>query len=528
MPTLIVDCQILQTAAYDRGMGKYTVCLLEALSKQAHSYDKIVLVYNKNLPLTPKRRAKIKNRVAGSEIVSLNLPIDISLDIDEKYSLAKTVITEYIIANFSSEVKIDYLIMAPFFVDFPAVFPANKNVRKFSIVYDFTPQKIWHTQKIFPDNIYFKHIQILLEADHLFSISHAVKDDTTSLVGIPQERITSINGAPYTTRGDVNLKISKALKTPYILLPTGPIIHKNNENAVRGFTEFNRMNQNKYTLYITSKFDEQTKNKLLAINKDIEFTGNISDDQLAAAYKSASVVLFASLAEGLGMPILEAAQYETPIACSDIPVFKELSANAFYYFNPKQHPEITKALFDAARKTNWSFHQEAYKSVRTEYTWEHSAQRLLRGMETNHAKSKQMEKLHIVMPNPGEKTAAAYLGEHLYPALASYFDLSVEFPKTKKIERPSYLSYVSTTKSKDRTLRIQNRRRGISDILKRRYPVNVVVDKMNSKSSVDLSSAMTITDDALGLSGWVYFDNKNDALEVTDILAELFREEMKI
>ena len=61
---------------------------------------------------------------------------------------------------------------------------------------------------------------------------------------------------------------------------------------------------------------------------------NINDSDLSNAYTGASAFIYPSLEEGFGIPLLEAMNSGTPIAASDIPVFKEVAADAACYFDP--------------------------------------------------------------------------------------------------------------------------------------------------------------------------------------------------
>src|ERR1700741_3547077 len=322
MKILLLDCQILQTPAFDRGMGKYTLSLLKAFIKKndaINTYDQIHILLSENLDISKDRLNNINKHLAGNNVSKtfLNLPTDISVNMHEKYTLATEVLDSYV-SNIG-EANVDFLITSPFFVNFAATFPSSSKVQRFSLVYDLIPHKIWNLLRIFPDDIYFHHYQVLIGADRLFTISDAVKDDLVTLLGLPELRITDIDGGPFIRSSNKDGSEWQPKNEDYILMPSGPIVHKNNDRAVQAFEQFNKHHDNKYTLYITSDFDETAQSNLKSISKNVAFTGNISDDTLDSAYKGAAAVLFPSLAEGLGMPVLEAALDNIPVACSDRP-----------------------------------------------------------------------------------------------------------------------------------------------------------------------------------------------------------------
>ncbi|MDR7067980.1 glycosyltransferase involved in cell wall biosynthesis [Pseudoxanthomonas japonensis] len=58
----------------------------------------------------------------------------------------------------------------------------------------------------------------------------------------------------------------------------------------------------------------------------------LSDAELNYAYQHASVLVQASLAEGFGLPIIEASRHHLPLLLSDLPVFREIAASHAAYF----------------------------------------------------------------------------------------------------------------------------------------------------------------------------------------------------
>jgi glycosyltransferase involved in cell wall biosynthesis len=70
----------------------------------------------------------------------------------------------------------------------------------------------------------------------------------------------------------------------------------------------------------------------------------LTDDSLALAYRDALLFVFPSLGEGFGIPLLEAFCCGCPVAASDIPVFREVAADAVSYFNPREPESIGAAV----------------------------------------------------------------------------------------------------------------------------------------------------------------------------------------
>ena len=96
--------------------------------------------------------------------------------------------------------------------------------------------------------------------------------------------------------------------------------------------------------------------------------GYVSDEELRTLYAHAHAVVFPSLAEGFGLPLVEASAAGTPrLVVSDIPVFRWICADSAHYFDPTSVAAISKALSDCIDRPKDS----PLDSAR--FTWERSA-----------------------------------------------------------------------------------------------------------------------------------------------------------
>jgi glycosyltransferase involved in cell wall biosynthesis len=74
--------------------------------------------------------------------------------------------------------------------------------------------------------------------------------------------------------------------------------------------------------------------KKRGLNDRIKILGYISDAELHDLYSSSTALLFPSLLEGFGYPILEAANYKLPVICSNISSLPEVGGDGCLYFDP--------------------------------------------------------------------------------------------------------------------------------------------------------------------------------------------------
>ncbi|WP_413738027.1 glycosyltransferase family 4 protein [Sodalis sp. RH21] len=83
-----------------------------------------------------------------------------------------------------------------------------------------------------------------------------------------------------------------------------------------------------------------------ALNKKLFWLSGIGDDFLSEIYSRAQVLIVASLAEGFGLPIIEAAQQGLPIIARDIPVLREVAGEHAFYFQGETPESVEKAVLD--------------------------------------------------------------------------------------------------------------------------------------------------------------------------------------
>ena len=74
------------------------------------------------------------------------------------------------------------------------------------------------------------------------------------------------------------------------------------------------------------------------------FPGFVDDCEFVALMKSALGVVFPSLYEGFGMPIIEAMAVGCPVACSNCTSLPEVAGDAAILFDPHEPGEIAEAI----------------------------------------------------------------------------------------------------------------------------------------------------------------------------------------
>lgn len=110
--------------------------------------------------------------------------------------------------------------------------------------------------------------------------------------------------------------------------------------------------------------------------KGVRHLGVVTDEQLRKLYADALGVVVPSIYEGFGLPVLEAASFGTPVACSDIPVFREITGGAAIFFNPLDIDSIAEGLIRLVNGAETGLSAQA-KIRAGKYTWQAAASDLL-------------------------------------------------------------------------------------------------------------------------------------------------------
>lgn len=432
-------------------MGKYSAKLLEALLSVIDNdeYTKVTLLFNEHLKYDASVRAFVESlKGAQSVFMELHVPKDDPHSITIAQRKNQNILDTYIAENFSADDI--YFVIASLFLDEACpVFPtrAHKSV----IFYDLIPLMYYKLYLgLGASEQYFTRFSVLFEADAFLAISETVSNDLVSYIGVPKDKIFNIRGASNWIGNDqAPVKPDLTLDQSYVLMPTGGDPRKNNLNGVIGFDRFNRQNGNKYQLVITSIFTDEQKSELHKYSSNILFTDNVSDAELCWLYEHAEVVLFPTEYEGLGMPVLEAIDADKLIVCSDIPVFREISSEAFFTFDPRDPESIGNALEESivAGSEEVKLKKKRYKSIQETFTWRNSALEVLRALHVTQRKGDSTVKRRIafVTPNISYDSELSRYAALSYASLAEAYDIDFYYDMSDALPavRPNFLAFVT-------------------------------------------------------------------------------------
>lgn len=80
--------------------------------------------------------------------------------------------------------------------------------------------------------------------------------------------------------------------------------------------------------------------------KKIFFLNRTTDAELTLLYRKTAALITASVAEGFGLPIVEAFQHGTKVICSDIPVFREIALDRAVFFSVSSSEDLARRVIE--------------------------------------------------------------------------------------------------------------------------------------------------------------------------------------
>lgn len=148
----------------------------------------------------------------------------------------------------------------------------------------------------------------------------------------------------------VTLQSLHLVRQSYFLYPANFWQHKNHEVLLRAFAMARSMGlRDEVKLVCTgapgSRMDEVVHvSDALGLREAVRFPGFCDDITFSALLGSSLAVVFPSLYEGFGMPVLEAMAAGCPVACSNATSLPEIAGDAALLFDPESPSAVAQAM----------------------------------------------------------------------------------------------------------------------------------------------------------------------------------------
>lgn len=339
---IVYDLRPLQLSSKKRGIGRYSIKLLEALSEADHDNTYYLLQY--------KDTEMPKIKLAGSFRYE-NYPIK------PFFLNKKKVVSKFNIVNIIS----DYLTLGsqikkinPDVIHFPSPMEhlAHYNVHdlnKISVAtfHDIIP--IIERESIFIGKfrhvawaIYNMHLKTLPKMGHVIFVSQNTKKDVMKLINFPAEKGSVIyHGAPTVSEEAESKPLPPgAEKGKFVLFVGACPVYKNPDVIIEALSILKNEQDVDLKFVIageshsrnTARLNEKAEKS--GISSGLIFAGYVDDGTLSALYKNCVCSVLPSHYEGFGLPVLEAMVHGSPVIASNVSSIPEIAGNAAVLLPP--------------------------------------------------------------------------------------------------------------------------------------------------------------------------------------------------
>jgi glycosyltransferase involved in cell wall biosynthesis len=194
--------------------------------------------------------------------------------------------------------------------------------------------------------------------------SEFVRNRAVELLELAPERVHVV---PHAIDHAV-FKLGDEEPEPIILYPARPWPHKNHTRLFEAFAAL-RQTRPQLRLVLTGGGLE----RLEPLPEGVESLGSVSPEHLASLYRRAACLVFPSLYEGFGLPVLEAMACGCPVAASNAGALPETAGDAAVLFEPTDVDAIAEAMLEADRRRDELRSLGIARAAR--YTWDETARR---------------------------------------------------------------------------------------------------------------------------------------------------------
>jgi glycosyltransferase involved in cell wall biosynthesis len=237
---------------------------------------------------------------------------------------------------------------------------------------------------------YYKLYQkkFIQKAAQLVTVSEFSKQDIIHQYKINSNKIHIVGNAPrknFVPINSANKEYAKkhyAEGCEYFLFVGGIHPRKNLLQLLKAFSLFKKRQLSSMKLLVAGKLAWQYSDiierlKTYKYRDDVFLLDYLPEGELAKVTAAAYALIFPSVFEGFGVPIIEAMQSGVPVACSNTSSMPEVAGNAALFFDPLNETDIAQQMMllykDETLRTQLI--EQGFENAK-QYSWNTSAQQL--------------------------------------------------------------------------------------------------------------------------------------------------------
>ena len=231
------------------------------------------------------------------------------------------------------EMKLDRIDVLHF--PFSTMIPTVTSVPTISSILDvqheFIPQFFSAPEIAYRKLIYGRTAR---KSDRVIAISHHAADTIHERLGVPRERIRVI----YLGSDPATFSPGDEQRESFLLYPANNWPHKNHARLYEALAILRR-DRPELRLVITG-----SGHVGMPLPEGVEARGRVSTPELVRLYRTASAMVYPSLYEGFGLPVIEAMGTACPVAAANTSSLPEVCGDAAVLFDPTSAEAIAEGV----------------------------------------------------------------------------------------------------------------------------------------------------------------------------------------
>lgn len=264
--------------------------------------------------------------------------------------------------------------------------PPVRNAKIVTTIHDLTPLKFplyHHASTVEAQKHRLRWVR--READLILADSYATKQDIIELLGIEDKRIKVIylaagrqykefrvQSSGFKVKEIARVKKKYEIDGEYFLSVGTSEPRKNLKRVIEAFSIIHHPSSINYQLVVAGRAGW---GESLKPTEGVKLIGMVPDEDLAALYAGAVVLIYPSLYEGFGLPVLEAFECGCPVVTSDKGSLKEVAGNAAVFVDPENTESIIFGIEEAMQNRERLIQKGLGQSKK--FSWQKTARETL-------------------------------------------------------------------------------------------------------------------------------------------------------